>query len=46
MEASRFFATFNDNAEGSEKAPDTGSTLGLLFFALATIFGAIRFRHC
>jgi hypothetical protein len=40
------FATFNDKAEGSEAAPDTGSTLGLLFFALATVFGATRFRRC
>jgi hypothetical protein len=40
------FATFNDNGEGSEKAPDTGSTLGLLFFALTTVVGASRFRHC
>ena len=40
------FATFSDNAEGSEKAPDTGSTLGLLFFALMAVFGASRFRLC
>jgi hypothetical protein len=38
------FATFNDNAEGSETAPDTGSTLGLLFFALTAVSGAIRLR--
>jgi len=40
------FATFNDNADGSEKAPDTGSTLGLLFFALTAVVGASRFRVC
>jgi len=40
------FATFNDNAEGSEKAPDTGSALSLLFFALTAVFGASRFRRC
>jgi hypothetical protein len=38
------FATFNDNAAGSETAPDTGSTLGLLFFALTAVCGASRFR--
>jgi len=38
------FATFNDNAAGSETAPDTGSTLGLLFLALTAVFGASRFR--
>ena len=40
------FATFNDGAEGSEKAPDTGSSIGLLFFALTTVFSASRFRLC
>jgi hypothetical protein len=40
------FATFNDNAEGSEKAPDTGSTINLLFFALTAVFSASRFRLC
>jgi hypothetical protein len=39
------FATFNDNAAGSEgTAPDTGSTLGLLFLALTAVFGASRLR--
>lgn len=38
------FATFHDNAEGSETASDTGSTLGLLFLALTAVFGASRFR--
>jgi len=38
------FATFHDNAEGSERARDTGSTIGLLFFALTAVFGASRFR--
>ena len=40
------FATFHDNAEGSETAPDAGSALGLLFFALAAVFGASRFHLC
>jgi|SRR4051812_5284884 hypothetical protein len=34
------FATFNDNAAGSEAAPDTGATIGLLFLALIALFGA------
>jgi hypothetical protein len=39
------FATFHDNAAGSETtAPDTGSTLGLLFLALTGVFGASRLR--
>ena len=38
------FAAFNDNAAGSETALDTGSTLGLLFFALTAVCGASRFR--
>ena len=38
------FATFNDNAAGSETAPDTGPALGLLFLALTAVFGASRFR--
>jgi hypothetical protein len=41
------FATFHDNAAGSEgEAPDSGSTLGLLFLALTTVFGAscLRFQ--
>ena len=40
------FATFNDNAAGSETAPDIGSTLGLLFLALTAVFGASRLRSC
>ncbi len=39
------FATFHDNAAGSEvAAPDSGSSLGLLFLALTAVFGASRFR--
>jgi hypothetical protein len=39
------FATFNDNAAGSETAaPDTGSTLGLLSLALTAVSSAIRLR--
>jgi len=38
------FATFNDNAEGSETAPDTGYTIVMLFSALTAIVGASRFR--
>jgi hypothetical protein len=39
------FATFHDKAAGSETtAPDTGSTLGLLFLALTGVFGASRLR--
>ena len=40
------FATFNNNVEGSETVPDTGSTLGLLFLALTAVVGASRFRRC
>jgi hypothetical protein len=36
-------ATFHDNAAAVE-APDTGSTLGLLFLALMGLFGASRLR--
>ena len=39
-------ATFNDNASGSETAPDTASTLSLLFLALTAVFGASRLRSC
>jgi len=38
------FATFNDNAAGFEKAPDTGSTMGLFFLALTAVFGPSRLR--
>jgi hypothetical protein len=39
------FATFHDNAAGSETAaPDTGSALGLFSLALTAVFGASRFR--
>ena len=38
------FATFHDNAAGSETAPDTGSTMGLLLLALTAVFGASRLR--
>ena len=40
------FATFNDDAEGSESAPEAGSTLSLLFFALTAVIGVSRFRLC
>ena len=38
------FATFHDNAAGSETAPDIGSSLGLLFLALIAVLGASRLR--
>jgi hypothetical protein len=38
------FATFTDLATGSETAPDTGTTLGLLFLALTAVLGVSRIR--
>jgi len=46
--ASMGFATvtFNDNGDGVTRAPDTGSTLLLLFLSLLALFGASRYRVC
>jgi len=37
-------ATFNDNGDVA-RAPDAGSTVGLLFLALTALFSASRLRH-
>jgi hypothetical protein len=37
-------ATFNDNGDVA-RAPDAGSTIGLLFLALTALFSASRLRH-